>query len=103
MEAEPLGSVSFELRGAKLDRGRWIDHRNAAGAKILKRDTDFSDVSFSGIFVIHDDGLDWALTTQLVTELLMSDRGRLGTRKKLDDNSAPIPLLFTNPDLIWST
>ena len=67
-----------------------------------ERDVDFSTVSFSAVFVIHDDGLDWALTTQLITELLMSENGTLGSSKAAGELS-PIPLFFTNPDLIWST
>jgi len=66
-----------------------------------------STLPFAAIYVIHDDGLDWALTTQLMVELLMSNGGRLGTSRTdvegMTQDPPPIPVFFTNPDLIWST
>lgn len=58
------------------------------------------------IFVIHDAGLDWALATQVITELLNSDEGRMGTQRKREwgvPDKKEIPLILTNPDFIWGT
>lgn len=72
-----------------------------------KRDVDFASTPIEAIFVIHDDGLDWALATQVITEILNSEGGRLGTQRKRDwgvaDGEGDIPLVLTNPDFIWGT
>ncbi|KAI9157994.1 CDP-alcohol phosphatidyltransferase class-I family protein [Paramyrothecium foliicola] len=65
-----------------------------------------------GIFV-YNDPRDWALDIQLISDLLMSESGILGTysskngRKDLANNgwqsdNQP-PIFFSNPDLFWST
>jgi hypothetical protein len=66
---------------------------------------DFATTPIEAIFVIHDDGLDWALATQVITEILNSDGGRLGTQRKRDwgVEDGGIPLVLTNPDFIWGT
>ncbi|KAI9637331.1 HAD-like domain-containing protein [Dioszegia hungarica] len=81
-------------------------HLTAAEESFVRRDIDFSNIPFSAIFVIHDAGLDWALATQVITELLNSDGGRMGTqrqRKKGVPDGKEIPLILTNPDFIWPT
>lgn len=35
----------------------------------VKRGVDFSTTPFSAVFVIHDDGMDWGLATQVITEI----------------------------------
>lgn len=66
---------------------------------------DFSQIPISAIFVIHDAGLDWALAIQVITELLQSDGGRMGTRRPNaafgKSNPDQMPIVLTNPDLIW--
>ncbi|ORX38584.1 HAD-like domain-containing protein [Kockovaella imperatae] len=71
----------------------------------VKRDIDFSNVPLQAIFVIHDNGLDWALAIQVITELLTSDHGRMGTERYRDkgvSDGKEIHLVLTNPDIIWS-
>ncbi len=73
---------------------------------IDQRDIDFSTTPIHAIFVIHDAGLDWALATQVITELLNSDGGRMGTQRERRwgvPDKKEIPLILTNPDFIWGT
>lgn len=55
--------------------------------------------------MIHDAGLDWALATQVITELLCSEGGRMGTQRdrQWGVEDGKIPLVLTNPDFIWGT
>ena len=63
------------------------------------------------IFVFNDPR-DWALDTQLILDLLLSNHGYLGTRSRLNGNSnlpnrgyqqdGQPPLYFSNPDLLWA-
>ena len=65
-----------------------------------------------GIFVFNDPR-DWALDIQIIVDLLLSDRGVLGTYcSRNGDKSLPNDgwqsgkqpqLIFSNPDLFWST
>jgi hypothetical protein len=71
-----------------------------------QRNVDFSQIPFSAIFVIHDRGLDWGASTQVITELMESEGGRLGTKRARQFGVADgqeIPLILTNPDVIWKT
>jgi hypothetical protein len=71
-----------------------------------QRGVDFSQLPLHAIFVIHDAGLDWALATQVITELLCSDGGRMGTRRKRQFgvyDGRDVPVVLTNPDFIWGT
>jgi hypothetical protein len=71
-----------------------------------QRGVDFSQLPLHAIFVIHDAGLDWALATQVITELLCSDGGRMGTRRKRQFgvyDGRDLPVVLTNPDFIWGT
>ncbi|GFZ49435.1 hypothetical protein JCM24511_07555 [Saitozyma sp. JCM 24511] len=81
---------------------------SSPGAKALGegRGVDFSQLPLHAIFVIHDAGLDWALATQIITELLCSDGGRMGTRRKRQFgvyDGRDLPVVLTNPDFIWGT
>ena len=70
----------------------------------VKRDVDFSSLPFSAVFVIHDNGMDWGLATQVITEVLSSKNGALGTRRDMSSGSeGQIPLILTNPDVIWGS
>ena len=63
------------------------------------------------IFVFNDPR-DWALDTQLILDLLLSNHGYLGTRSRLNGNpdlpnrgyqqDGQPPLYFSNPDLLWA-
>ena len=68
----------------------------------VRKDIDFSKTPLEAVFVIHDNGMDWGLAAQLITELLSSDKGLLGTRKERT-SGGEVPLVFTNPDLIWGS
>ncbi|MCJ1321591.1 hypothetical protein MMC15_006936 [Xylographa vitiligo] len=68
-------------------------------------------LTVDAIFV-YNDPRDWALDTQLLLDLLLSHRGRLGTVSALNDTAAlpnrgyqqdgQPPLYFSNPDLLWA-
>lgn len=71
-----------------------------------QRDVDFSQIPFQAIFVIHDRGLDWGASVQIITELLESQGGRLGTKRPREfgvSDGQEIPIILTNPDVIWKT
>jgi hypothetical protein len=56
--------------------------------------------------VIHDRGLDWGASTQVITELLESENGVLGTKRNRKfevSDGKEIPLILTNPDVVWKT
>lgn len=71
-----------------------------------------SSLKIDAIFVFNDPR-DWALDIQLIADLLLSQRGHLGTYSPLNgDASLPgcgwqrdgqPPLYFSNADLFWST
>ncbi|KAM7222829.1 HAD-like domain containing protein [Rhypophila decipiens] len=71
-----------------------------------------SALKVDAIFVFNDPR-DWALDIQVITDLLLSKQGYLGTYStKNDDHSLPgcgwqqdgqPPLYFSNADLFWST
>lgn len=66
---------------------------------------DFSTTPFHAIFVIHDNGMDWGLATQVITELLGSEGGVLGTKRSrgFGQDGGNLPLILTNPDVIWGS
>ena len=58
------------------------------------------------IFIVHDNGMDWGLATQVITELLSAENGVLGTRRERQfgqPDRLDLPLIFTNPDVIWGS
>lgn len=73
--------------------------------------TSQDSLKIDGIFVFNDPR-DWALDTQLIIDLLLSDNGYLGTySSKNGDSSLPNngwqqdgqpSLTFSNPDLFWA-
>jgi HAD superfamily hydrolase (TIGR01456 family) len=76
------------------------------GAEVLA-----SRLKIDAIFVFNDPR-DWALDTQLITDLLRSHAGYLGTYSRTssaaaaaadDDDDGQPELFFSNPDLFWST
>jgi len=75
---------------------------SAEEESFVKRDVDFSKVPFSAVFVIHDNGMDWGLATQIITEIMASKGGLMGTRRNsMKGEEATVPLILTNPDVIW--
>lgn len=81
-------------------------YNDAEVLTIHQRDVDFSTIPFAGIFVIHDKGLDWGASVQIITELLQSQNGVLGTKRPHQfgvSDGQEIPLILTNPDIIWKT
>ncbi|ERF76201.1 hypothetical protein EPUS_07401 [Endocarpon pusillum Z07020] len=70
-----------------------------------------SSLKIDAVLIFHDPR-DWALDTQLVLDLLLSDSGILGTvssrngDKDLPNNGYQQhdqpPLYFSNPDLLWA-
>ncbi|KAI4118751.1 MAG: hypothetical protein LQ345_001270 [Seirophora villosa] len=69
-------------------------------------------LTIHSVFVFNDPR-DWALDTQLLLDILLSDRGILGTTApstSQDQTQQPQPqqqqqppLYFSNPDLLWSS
>lgn len=55
------------------------------------------------VFVFNDPR-DWALDIQVIVDVLLSDGGRLGTRRKPDEvkKNGHVPVYFSNPDLWWA-
>jgi hypothetical protein len=75
----------------------------ACNANTYQKGIDFGSTPLHAIFVLHDTH-DWGRDTQIITELLSSRGGVMGTQR--DDRTkqkegGEIPLLFSNPDLEW--
>ncbi|EON64053.1 hypothetical protein W97_03283 [Coniosporium apollinis CBS 100218] len=59
----------------------------------------FAEVEIEAIFVFADSR-DWASDQQIILDLLMSKRGRLGTRSENYDDGPPV--FFSHNDVVWS-
>jgi len=64
------------------------------------RARNFGEVEIEAIFVFADSR-DWASDQQIILDLLMSKKGRLGTRSETFDEGPPI--FFSHNDVVWST
>ncbi|KAI9819692.1 MAG: hypothetical protein M1832_003926 [Thelocarpon impressellum] len=64
------------------------------------RARNFAEIEIEAIFVFADSR-DWAGDQQIILDLLMSKRGRLGTRSKTFDEGPPV--FFSHNDVVWST
>ena len=60
----------------------------------------FNEVEIQAVFVFADSR-DWAGDQQIILDLCMSKRGRLGTRSTTFDEGPPI--YFSHNDIVWST
>ena len=63
------------------------------------RARNFNEVEIEAIFVFADSR-DWAGDQQIILDLLMSKKGRLGTRSETFDEGPPI--FFSHNDVVWS-
>lgn len=63
------------------------------------RARNFGEVEIEAIFVFADSR-DWAADQQIILDLLMSKKGRLGTRSANFDEGPP--LYFSHNDVVWS-
>ncbi|PLW45232.1 hypothetical protein PCANC_05830 [Puccinia coronata f. sp. avenae] len=69
----------------------------------IAQTADFSKISFSAIFVMHDS-FDWGLDTQLAVDVLTSKDGIITDPINATTNSTQtnhIPVYFSNPDFLW--
>ncbi|KAI9802971.1 MAG: hypothetical protein M1825_002204 [Sarcosagium campestre] len=60
----------------------------------------FNEIEIDAIFVFADSR-DWAGDQQIILDLLMSKRGRLGTVSPTFDEGPPV--FFSHNDVVWST
>ncbi|KAK3080727.1 hypothetical protein LTS18_013719 [Coniosporium uncinatum] len=60
----------------------------------------FGEIEIDAIFVFADSR-DWASDQQIILDLLMSKKGRLGTRSETFDEGPPV--FFSHNDVVWST
>jgi HAD superfamily hydrolase (TIGR01456 family) len=63
------------------------------------RARNFAEVEIEAIFVFADSR-DWASDQQIILDLLMSKRGRLGTRSETFEDGPPV--FFSHNDVVWS-
>lgn len=54
------------------------------------------------VVLVFNDPRDWALDLQVLLDLVLSDEGRLGTRRGDICTKPHVPIYFSNPDLIWA-
>lgn len=59
------------------------------------------DVKIDAVLVFNDPR-DWALDLQVLLDLVLSDEGQLGTRRRDISSKPHLPIYFSNPDLIWA-
>ena len=64
------------------------------------RARNFGETEVDAIFVFADSR-DWAGDQQIILDLLMSKKGKLGTRSATFDEGPPI--FFSHNDIVWST
>ena len=64
------------------------------------RARNFGQIEIEAIFVFADSR-DWAGDQQIILDLMMSKKGRLGTRSETFDEGPP--LFFSHNDIVWST
>ena len=64
------------------------------------RKRNFGEAEIEAIFVFADSR-DWAGDQQIILDLLMSKKGRLGTRSETFDEGPPI--YFSHNDMVWAT
>jgi len=63
------------------------------------RARNFNEVEIEAIFVFADSR-DWAGDQQIILDLLMSKKGRLGTRSETLDEGPPV--FFSHNDVVWA-
>lgn len=63
------------------------------------RARNFGETEIEAIFVFADSR-DWASDQQIILDLLMSKRGRLGTRSETFEDGPPV--FFSHNDVVWS-
>ena len=64
------------------------------------RHRNYGEVEIEAIFVFADSR-DWAGDQQIILDLCMSKKGRLGTRSETLDEGPPV--FFSHNDVIWAT
>jgi HAD superfamily hydrolase (TIGR01456 family) len=64
------------------------------------RSRNFGDIEIEAIFVLADSR-DWAGDQQIILDLAMSKKGRLGTRSQTFDEGPPV--FFSHNDIVWDT
>lgn len=64
------------------------------------RKRNFGEAEIEAIFVFADSR-DWAGDQQIILDVLMSKKGRLGTRSETFDEGPPI--FFSHNDMVWAT
>ncbi|CAN6628605.1 hypothetical protein TRVA0_011S03202 [Trichomonascus vanleenenianus] len=52
--------------------------------------------------LVFNDPRDMGVDTQIVLDLLLSHRGRLGTRRNDHSGAPAVPIHFSNNDLLWA-
>jgi len=72
---------------------------------VLMKQTDFTNIPISSIFVFHDPR-NWALDVQIMTDIICSYPHGLGTPYLATNpagifGSKGVELFFCNPDLLW--
>lgn len=68
--------------------------------KAVARDVDFSKVNIDAILVFADSR-NWAADQQIILELLLSQKGRMGTTSETFDEGPG--LYFAHSDFVWAT
>ncbi|KAK9472058.1 HAD-like domain-containing protein [Dipodascopsis tothii] len=75
----------------------WPFHRFSEAD--LARAQPMTDAPIDGIFV-YNDSRDWGCDTQIIVDVLLSQRGQFGTRN--DELRQQVPIYFSNNDLLWA-
>ncbi|CCE64951.1 hypothetical protein TPHA_0J01290 [Tetrapisispora phaffii CBS 4417] len=69
--------------------------------KISKEIPDIATKNFDAILVFNDPH-DWAADLQIISDLLISKNGQLGTIRTEESEKPSIPIYFSNNDLLWA-
>ncbi|CAH7668098.1 HAD-superfamily subfamily IIA hydrolase [Phakopsora pachyrhizi] len=81
----------------------WPFHKLTEKENQMSKSEDFSKISFSAIFVMHDP-LDWGLSVQLAIDVLTSKGGVItnpADKISLKNPHEQPKIYFSNPDILW--
>lgn len=93
--------VYIPLDILRWNQSIWPFHKISDRDHQITKTADFSRISFSAIFVMHDS-FDWGLDIQIAVDLLTSKDGIItNPMKSLTLDSPRIPVYFSNPDFLW--
>ncbi|KAF8906464.1 hypothetical protein CPB84DRAFT_386547 [Gymnopilus junonius] len=92
----------WPLQNVNLTKRVWPFHTLSEAERRVSLPVDFSQTPISAIFVYHDPR-NWALDIQVTCDTILSGGIIGGPSRPLEQQKAPVKLVFCNPDLLWKS